>query len=422
MGFSLRRINGVANHANTVTVRRTRRFRRVIGAADVGMAARRLRAPYHAAMAPIADTRWHALRISPKTTWCFVELVDRDGLVGIGEATLTGREALVHDAFARLSAALAGTDAGKLDGSVARNAATTLPEFAAISALDQAARDLAARQRNASVAATLGAIVRESIPVYANINRGTLDRTPAGFAARARDAVADGFAAIKIAPFDEVSLRGDATLAIDDAALGAGLARIVAVREAVGPAIDLMVDCHWRLNRAAAHRVLAELDACKLYWLECPVPETAEMLDTLRALRADANARGVRLAGCEEMRRVDGFMPFIEAGAYDVMMPDAKYVGGLDEMLAVAAALAHHGMAFSPHNPSGPVCHAASVQVCAVAATLDRLEMQYAESPLFDAIVGGHAPRAVNGAIALPRGPGLGVTLDERLARALASD
>ena len=371
-------------------------------------------------MTAITDARWHALRISPKTTWCFVELVDDQGRIGIGEATLNGRERLVHDAFARLSCPLAGRSAGGIDWSSARKVASTLAEFAAISALDQATRDLAARQRNASVATTLGPILRESIPVYANINRGTLDRSPAGFALRARDAVVDGFAAIKVAPFDEVALHGDATLAIDTDALDAGLARIVAVREAVGPAVDLMVDCHWRLNLAAAQRVLAALDACKLYWLECPVPETPEMLDTIRAIRRDANARGVRLAGCEEMRRVGGFMPFIEAGAYDVMMPDAKYVGGLDEMLAVAGALARHGMSFSPHNPSGPVCHAASVQVCAVAPTLDRLEMQYAETPLFDAIVGGHAPRAVDGAIALPRGPGFGVTLDERLARELA--
>lgn len=372
-------------------------------------------------MTVIASARWHALRISPKTTWCFVELVDADGRIGVGEATLGGRERLVHDAFARLASPLAGGEAGAFDWSSARNAASTLAEFAALSALDQATRDLVARQRDESVATMLGPIRRESIPVYANINRGTRERSPAGFAARARDALADGFAAIKIAPFDEVALHGDATLAVDAAALDAGLARIVAVREAVGPAVDLMVDCHWRLNLAAAQRVLAALDACKLYWLECPVPETPAMLDTIRAIRRDANARGVRLAGCEEMRRVDGFMPFIEAGAYDVMMPDAKYVGGLDEMLAVAGALARHGMAFSPHNPSGPVCHAASVQVCAVAPTLDRLEMQYAETPLFDAIVGGSAPRAVGGAIALPRGPGLGVALDPALARELAA-
>jgi galactonate dehydratase len=372
-------------------------------------------------MTAIAATRWHALRISPKTVWCFVEVVDGEGRVGIGEATLNGREGLVHDAFARLAVPLPGTAAGTVDWSIARQAASTLPEFAALSALDMATRDLVARQRGMSVAATLGTIHRDSIPAYANINRGTLDRSPAGFATRARDAVADGFAAIKIAPFDEVKLYGDATRPIDGAALDAGLARIIAVRDAIGPAVDLMVDCHWRLHREAAHRVLAALDACKLYWLECPVPETPEMLDTLRALRRDANARGVRLAGCEEMRRVAGFMPFVEAGAYDVMMPDAKYVGGLDEMLAVATVLARHGMGFSPHNPSGPVCHAASVQVCAVAPALDRLEMQYAESPLFDTIVGGGAPRAIDGAIALPRSSGLGVALDTRLARELAS-
>jgi galactonate dehydratase len=163
------------------------------------------------------------------------------------------------------------------------------------------------------------------------------------------------------------------------------------------------------LNRAAAEAVLQATASERLHWLECPVPEVPEMLDTLRALRRAANAIGVRLAGCEEMSQVAGFAPFLDV--YDVMMPDAKYVGGLREMLRVAETLQAHGVAFSPHNPSGPVCHAASLHVCAVVPALDRLEMQYAETPRFDEIVGHALPRASGGAFALPAAPGLGVRL-----------
>ena len=91
-------------------------------------------------MTAITDARWHALRISPKTTWCFVELVDDQGRIGIGEATLNGRERLVHDAFARLSCPLAGRSAGGIDWSSARKVASTLADKAAALAAGLAPR------------------------------------------------------------------------------------------------------------------------------------------------------------------------------------------------------------------------------------------------------------------------------------------
>ena len=91
-------------------------------------------------------------------------------------------------------------------------------------------------------------------------------------------------------------------------------------------------------------------------------------------------------------------------------------------MLRVGDALKARGVSFSPHNPSGPVCHAASLHVCAVSPAFTRLEIQYAETPLFDDIVGGVLPKAVNGAFALPSIPGLGVRLDPRLVAELATD
>jgi galactonate dehydratase len=367
----------------------------------------------------VQEARWHQLRVSPKTVWSFVELIDADGRTGVGEATLGQREAEMRDALGRFQAAVIGRAPLEAGLDPARAVARSLPEFSVVSALDQAVWDLAAQQRGVSLSVSLGGLRREKIRVYANINRGIASRTEEGFAAHARRAVADGFSAIKIAPFDGVDLYGDSLRVADSRLFDAALARIAAVREAIGPSVDLMVDCHWRLNRASAETVLRAAAPFALYWLECPVPETPEMLETLRHLRKLANAQGVRLAGCEEMNLCSGFAPFLEAQAYDVMMPDAKYVGGLREMLRVADALERNGVQFSPHNPSGPVCHAASLHICAVAAALDRLEIQYAETPLFEELVGGTLPRPVNGEIEAPREPGLGVRLDRALIREL---
>ena len=116
------------------------------------------------------------------------------------------------------------------------------------------------------------------------------------------------------------------------------------------------------------------------------------MLPALHRLRGLANAGGVRLAGCEQGVRQAGFEPFLKAGAYDAMMPDVKYVGGVAEVMRLAETFDRHGVLFSPHNPTGPVCHATSLQVCAAVPHLDRLEMQFDETPLFAALAGGALP------------------------------
>ena len=96
----------------------------------------------------------------------------------------------------------------------------------------------------------------------------------------------------------------------------------------------------------------------------------------------------MRQAGLEQSIGWEVIRPYCEAGGYDVVMPDVKYIGGVHELRRVASACADLGVAVSPHNPSGPISHAFSLQVSATLAAFDRLEMQFDESPLFDALVG----------------------------------
>jgi galactonate dehydratase len=189
------------------------------------------------------------------------------------------------------------------------------------------------------------------------------------------------------------------------------MARIAAARAALAPATALMVDCHWRLDEATAAAVVPELARLGVAWFECPIPEAPAAVPALRRLRAAANARGMQLAGCEQMIGVEGFEPYLAGGAYDVIMPDTKYAGGLEEMLRIAALAARCGAGVSPHNPSGPISHLATLHVAAAAETLLHVETQFDETPLFAAIVDGdpHLPRA--GSCALPGTPGLGARL-----------
>lgn len=357
----------------------------------------------------ILRLRQRGARVSGKTLWHFAEIEASSGLVGTGEASLQGQAPAVAVEIARLAEALEGGPAGP-QALAGLPAPKTLAEAAARSAVDLALRDVAAQAAAEPLAEALGGAHRDQIALYANINRRTEDRSPAGFAASAGEAVAAGFTAFKIAPFDGVTAEALAEPG-GHAVLEPGLARIAAVRQRIGTEAELMVDCHWRLDEAATLAVLRAVEPLRLYWLECPLPETADNVPALVRLRHAANARGMKLAGCEQAIGLDGFVPFLAAGAYDTMMPDVKYVGGLDEVLRVADAFAAAGVDFSPHNPSGPICHAASLHVSAAVPGFSRLELQFDESPLFDSLVGGGLPRIAGGAAGVPQGKGLGVAL-----------
>ncbi|MDA8050654.1 MAG: hypothetical protein M0002_11715 [Rhodospirillales bacterium] len=356
------------------------------------------------------------VQATPATCWAFLTLTTEAGLSGLGEATLPGEEARLAAGFPELerrALALSGADPASL---AAEAPLAGLAGAALHCALDQALWDVAARRAGVPLATALGGARRTAVPLYANVNRRTRERSPASFARSAATAAAAGFRAVKIAPFDEVDeparARGEAR-----AAAAPGLNRIAAVRAAIGPEIELMVDCHWRFDAAAAAAVLAECAALGVVWFECPLPETPETIPTISALRALAHRHGLRLAGGEKLVRLAAFAPFIDAGAYDVMMPDIKYSGGLTEMLRLAERMAVAGIAFSPHNPSGPVAHAASLQLSAAAPILDRLELQWDESPLFAALPRPPLPAPRDGFAPVPLDrPGIGITLDRAFA------
>jgi galactonate dehydratase len=353
-----------------------------------------------------------SLRVTEKTTWTFVRAKTRDGLTGHGEATLQGAAAAVEAGVLRQAAALQGLVP---DTALARIHDTALPqqiaEAAAISGIEQALADLLAQHAGMPLFKTSGAARRAEIPLYANINRGTTDRRPSGFAARAADAVARGFRAIKIAPFDVVT-PSTAETTQGRSLITAGIERIAAVRDAIGAA-DLMVDCHWRFTEAAALDTLKTLAPLNLYWFECPLPEEPDNFTALRRLRSQANRQGTRLAGCEMMIGVAGFRPFLEAEIYDAVMPDVKYAGGVRETMRIAELAAKHGAACSPHNPTGPVAHAHSVHLSAHIEHFPFLEYQDGETPLFFDIVTDGLPDPTHGVSALPASPGLGIALSD---------
>ncbi len=354
----------------------------------------------------------HFVRITHNTCWSFLRLHTQDGLTGEGEATLWGQEdALLAAAERLVPLLLCETVPQHVSTFARRHASESIHEAGIVSAIDQALWSLHAQANSQTLAQTLG-VQRERIPVYANINRRTEQRTPEGFAASVRTAMAAGHVAFKLAPFDEVNPRictqGDGVRAMQ-----AGLERVAAVRAATGPGARLMVDCHWRFDEATASALNEAAARLGVYWIETPLPEVAANIPALARLRHQCNALGMRQAGLEMSISWETLRPFCEGNAYDVVMPDMKYIGGIHEMQRTATGCTALGVKVSPHNPSGPICHAASLQVSAVLGAFDMLELQFDESPLFDELVSAPFAPIKDGYTELPSGPGLGVTLAE---------
>ena len=356
----------------------------------------------------------HCVRITAKTCWTFLRLRTLDGRTGEGEATLGGREGALLAAAERIvPTALREATPDDPSRFARRHTPGDIFDASIVSALDQALWDLHAQAQGLSLAHILG-VRRDRIPVYANINRRTEERGPGGFAASARAAGAAGHVAFKLAPFDEVTPEVCAA-GNGERAMQAGLARIAAVRETVGPDARLMVDCHWRFDETTATMLNEAAAKLGVYWIECPLPEVLGNIPALTRLRDQCEALGMRQAGLEQSIGWDAMRPYCEAGAYDVVMPDVKYIGGVHQLQRVAEACSSLGVAVSPHNPSGPIGHAFSLQVSATLAAFDRLEMQFDESPLFDALVGAPFAPIIDGHAVLPSRSGLRAALSGAL-------
>ena len=363
------------------------------------------------------------VRATERTVWLFVRLRTDRGLTGLGEAsdafgfanTTTQDAARMESelrAFFGLIEGKSPLEIGRYREQGERAAIKGgLISATAYSAIEQALWDLAGKALDVPTCTLFGGPVRDALPTYANVNRATRPRTPAGFAAAARMAVGDGFRAVKAAPFDGFPPAGSPAPAIA-AAVDAGIASIAAMREAIGPAVELMVDCHSFFDVALAVSVAKRLEPYRLAWYEEPVPpeRTQETREIRRLIQQP-------MAGGEILYGVAGFAPLSRNRTVDVIMPDVKHCGGLLELARIAAVAETDGVTVAPHNPSGPVSTAASVQVCAVLKNFRLLELQWGEVEWRPDVL-NPPEHFENGAIRVPDRPGFGVELNEKIVRA----
>ncbi len=315
------------------------------------------------------------IHVNHRGNWLFVKLHSEDGAIGIGEASHGRNDEQVRDFIATLEPSLVGFNVFDLESFRLRFFRENEGHayLTAVSGIEQAMWDLAGKALDVPSYQLLGGKCRNRIRLYANINRATTDRGTFGFARNAEQAVAEGFTAIKCAPFDGVSAsnitHGKLTSAIRE-----GIDRIRAIRTAIGPDIDLLVDCHSRFHPGLIIQTAKALDDLHLFWIEDPVP-----LGDLNAVAHVSQSISMPIATGERLRTLTDFDKLLKHGRVDYILPDVKHVGGLLGLKKISTLAETTNVKITPHNPSGPIATAASVQCMASVPNFSILEFAWGE-------------------------------------------
>jgi galactonate dehydratase len=342
-------------------------------------------------------------------TWLFVKLETDSGLYGWGEAyTLRGRDSAIEGQIGELGAAVIGRSPFDIkhftqvvhDDYAQRRSSFEL--YCAQSAIEQAMWDIVGKACGQPVYNLLGGACRDKIRVYAN---GWSDdcQTPEDFARAACDVVAKGYTAIKLSP-----LPGAWRTHVPKAHEDHVVAVVEAVRAAVGPGIDILLDALRRLSPASAIRMGRALEKSALYWYEEPC--SAENIEAIAEVR---RAVAIPIVSGETLYGKAAFRPLFEQRAADIINPDICNVGGILELKEIAAMAEPYFVAVSPHNfNSTTVALSATVHAAAVMPNFTLTEYYLPFAAFADNICPEQL-RPVNGFITLPDAPGLGIDFNE---------
>ncbi len=388
--------------------------------------------------------------------WTFVRIETDGGICGLGEcffapgltAILRSLEPLligedprdVNRLFRKLQLATSG--AGSVAGII----------YNAISGIDAALWDILGQSLGVPIYRLLGGRYRDSVRIYADCHGGealeSLDEVlrsrrpswlpdnevhvakdyyasheedpaelPEKYGKRAVAMKKLGFTALKF-DLDVPGTEGfdPYNRCLTNKSVDHMVALIGAVRDAVGYEIDVAVDCHWRYSVSDIINVAHALEPFRLLWLEDPVPP-----ESVEALSAVTSKVRIPIATGENLFLFQGFQEILRTHAVGIATPDLQKVGGLSIAMQIAQFADINTIPIAPHNISSPVGTLTSAHFCAAIPNFLVLEFHASDVPFWNDLVDGiPKPIIQNGMIPLPDKPGLGVTLNEAVARKYA--
>lgn len=358
-------------------------------------------------------TSMETFKVPPR--WLFLKVSTDEGVNGWGEPIVEGRAETVRTAVEELGRYLIGKDPFRIEdhfqvlyrGGFYRGGPILT---SAISGIEQALWDIKGKALGVPVYELLGGAAREKVRVYGWIGS---DR-PGEVAEAARTQVAAGFTAVKMNANSEMHYV-DSFTEVD-----AAVSRIASVREAVGRELDIAVDFHGRVHRAMAKVLVKELEPYRPMFIEEPVlPEHCEALREIVRHTSTPIALGERL-----YTRWD-FKSVLVDGYVDIVQPDLSHAGGILEARKISAMAEAFDVAVAPHCPLGPIALAASLQLDACTPNVfiqeQSLGIHYnQESDLLDYLKNPRVFAYEDGYAQIPKGPGLGIEMDEEKVREAA--
>ena len=354
--------------------------------------------------------------------WILVKVTTDTGIVGWGECYASSigpaaMKAVIEDVFARHMQGENPENIELMYRRVYSSGFTQRPDLTVIGAfsgLEIACWDVLGKDRDRPVHALIGGRMNNRIRAYTYLyplphhDINAFWTSPEMAAETALECVARGYTAVKFDPAGPYTLRGGHMPAMSD--ISQSVAFCKAIREAVGDKADLLFGTHGQFTTAGAIRLAQAIEPYSPLWYEEPVPPDAveQMAQVARSTRIPV-ATGERLTTKAE------FAPVLRSGAAAILQPALGRAGGIWEMKKVAAMAEVYNAQMAPHLYAGPIEWAANIQYAASIPNI--LMCECIETPFHDQLIKGSI-RVEDGSITPPTAPGLGIEVDEALARA----
>jgi galactonate dehydratase len=364
-----------------------------------------------AATAAVPEAKQLNLRITGLKTfvvnvgalnWVFCKVYTNQGLVGLGEGSVTSKEATVAQAIMEHERFLLGKDPTNIE--LLWQSMFRYPRWrggpilnSAISAVEIALWDILGQALGVPIYRLLGGAARSRIRMYLDVAA-----TPEGYL-RAKEM---GYTAAKTAPIMPNKLVIEPARAVRE-----GVRAMQEIRKAVGDDFDVAVDAHGRCTTPTAIDFCTRVEDLNLLWVE--EPTQLEDLGELALLRSKTKTP---LATGERSFTKFGFAEFCSRHLVDYIQPDVCHAGGILELKKIGALAETFRVSMAPHNPQSRVSTMASLHVDATTPNAVIQESIPDAHPWIADLFDGLGPEVIQGYAALPSRPGLGVTLNEKVA------
>lgn len=341
-----------------------------------------------------------------RTNFVFVKIETDSDIHGWGEATLEYKEPTVVAAIHDLEYYLIGKDPQNIEAfrhdcyrdAYWRGGPVLM---SALAGVEMALWDIKGKALGVPVYQLLGGKVRDAVPAYVN-GWFSPAKTPEEFAEKVIQVRDNGFTACKWDPF------GKAWLQISKKDLATAMECVRQVAAAAGNDVDLLIEGHGRFDIPTAVKIARQLEEFDIFWFEEPIPpDNKEGLAEVKRRSRVPIAAGERLYNRYEYRQ------FFDLSCSDYIQPDISHAGGLMELRFLGAEAEARHIGFCPHNPSGPVANAATLQLAACVPNFVKLEMMMTDVP-YRADICDEQLTVENGCVVIPERPGLGIELNEK--------